>query len=461
MSPKGVIDEILKSGLQGRGGAGFSTGLKWKYCQEAKGEPKYIICNADEGDPGAFMDRTTLEGDPHSVIEGLIIAAYAIGASKGYVYVRVEYPLAILRLRKALKSAKARGFLGDKILGSAFSFDIEMVEGAGAFVCGEETALMASIMGKRGVPRPRPPYPATSGVWGKPTTINNVKTLATVPIIINNGSEWFSSIGNEKSKGTAVFALTGNVNNSGLVEVPMGTTLRKIIFEIGGGIPNGKELKAVQTGGPSGGCITSNLLDLPADYESLGNAGSIMGSGGMVVMDENTCMVDVAKYFLDFTVSESCGKCTPCRDGTRVMLDILIAITEGRGKDGDLEALEQLASAITEGSLCGLGQTASNPVLTTIRYFRDEYEAHIKQKECPAKICKDLISYVIDPEACIGCTLCAKNCPTQAITGEVKKPHYIDQSKCITCGVCYTVCPTRASAVKRVNKIKSTKEGTK
>jgi NADH:ubiquinone oxidoreductase subunit F (NADH-binding)/ferredoxin len=414
MSPKGVIDEILKSGLQGRGGAGFSTGLKWKYCQEAKGEPKYIICNADEGDPGAFMDRTTLEGDPHSVIEGLIIAAYAIGASKGYVYVRVEYPLAILRLRKALKSAKARGFLGDKILGSAFSFDIEMVEGAGAFVCGEETALMASIMGKRGVPRPRPPYPATSGVWGKPTTINNVKTLATVPIIINNGSEWFSSIGNEKSKGTAVFALTGNVNNSGLVEVPMGTTLRKIIFEIGGGIPNGKEFKAVQTGGPSGGCIPSKLLDLPADYESLGNAGSIMGSGGMVVMD-----------------------------------------------DGDLEALEQLASAITEGSLCGLGQTASNPVLTTIRYFRDEYEAHIKQKECPAKICKDLISYVIDPEACIGCTLCAKNCPTQAITGEVKKPHYIDQSKCITCGVCYTVCPTRASAVKRVNKIKSTKEGTK
>ncbi|MHA1839380.1 MAG: NADH-quinone oxidoreductase subunit NuoF [Candidatus Ranarchaeia archaeon] len=457
LSPTDVIEEITRSGLRGRGGAGFPTGLKWKFCREAPGEPKYMICNADEGDPGAFMDSGTLEGDPHSVLEGLIIAAYAIGANHGYIYIRAEYPLAIKRFRKATEDARSRGFLGDNIMGSGFSFDLEIYEGAGAFVCGEETALMASIMGTRGTPRPRPPYPATHGVWGKPTTINNVKTLATVPAIINKGAKWYSSMGSEKSKGTAVFALTGKIQNSGLVEVPMGTSLRKIIFDIGGGIPNGREFKAVQTGGPSGGCLPKSMLDNPADYESLTRAGSIMGSGGMVVMDEDTCMVDVAKYFLRFTQAESCGKCTPCRNGTQIMLKMLNAISEGRGKEGDIETLEELATVIKDSSLCGLGQTAPNPVLTTIKYFRDEYEAHIKEKRCPAKYCRDLIAYEIDKDSCAGCGTCAINCPADAIIGEKNQPHMIIQEKCTTCGVCYTVCPPKYKAVRRVDKNK--KEG--
>ena len=451
LSPEEVIEEVQKAGLRGRGGAGFSTGMKWKFCREAKGEPKYLICNADEGDPGAFMDRSTLEGDPHSVLEGMIIAAYAIGASHGYIYVRAEYPLAIRRFRKALESAKEYKFLGKNILDSDLSFDIEIVEGAGAFVCGEETALMASIMGKRGIPRPRPPFPATSGVWGKPSNINNVKSYASVPTIINKGADWFSSIGSEKSKGTAVFALTGRIANSGLIEIPMGTPLRKIIFDIGGGIPDGKEFKAVQTGGPSGGCLPKEKLDLPANYEALTEAGSIMGSGGMVVMDEDSCMVDIAKFFIKFTQAESCGKCTPCRDGTRVLLEMLEDITMGKGSEDDIDTLDELGSVVMDTALCGLGQTAANPVLTTIKYFRDEYLAHIVDKRCPAKVCKELFYYWIDPEVCIGCRKCAKNCPVEAITGEKKKPHVIDLDKCIKCGICYSGCPKKVRAVKKLD----------
>jgi NADH:ubiquinone oxidoreductase subunit F (NADH-binding)/(2Fe-2S) ferredoxin len=390
ISPEDVVAEVKKAGLRGRGGAGFPTGQKWQFCQQSPGSQKYMICNADEGDPGAFMDRSTMEGDPHTVIEGMIIAAFAIGASEGYIYVRAEYPLAIRRLRIALQQAKEQGLIGEHILGSNFSFNITIKEGAGAFVCGEETALMASIEGRRGMPRPRPPFPAQSGLWGKPTNINNVKTLASIPVIFTRGAEWYSSIGTEKSPGTAVFALTGKIANSGLVEIPMGTTLREIIFDIGGGIPDGKSFKAAQTGGPSGGCLPADFLDLPVDYESLTQAGSIMGSGGLVIMDEATCMVDVARYFLAFTQSESCGKCVPCRLGTRQMLKILEDITKGKGKPGDIDLLVKLAGSVKASALCGLGQTAPNPVLTSIRYFRDEYEAHISQHRCPAGVCQEL-----------------------------------------------------------------------
>ncbi|WP_099209747.1 NADH-quinone oxidoreductase subunit NuoF [Thermococcus henrietii] len=439
MEPEEIIDIIMKSGLRGRGGAGFPTGLKWKFTREAKGDEKYVICNADEGDPGAFMDRNVLEGDPHRVIEGMIIGAYAIGATKGFIYVRAEYPLAIRRLKIALKQAKERGFLGENILGSGFSFDIEIKEGAGAFVCGEETALIASIEGKRGMPRPRPPYPAQKGLFGKPTNINNVETWANVPWIIRHGWKAFASLGTEKSKGTKVFALSGKIKHGGNVEVPMGTTLREILYEIGGGTKTGKRIKAVQLGGPSGGCIPESLFDTPVDYESVNATGAIMGSGGMVVMDEDTCMVDVAKFFLDFTVKESCGKCTFCRVGTKRMFEILERFTEGKATEEDLERLEKLAHQVKAGSLCGLGQTAPNPVLTTLRYFRDEYLAHIEGK-CPAKVCKPLIRYVIIPEKCTGCTACAIFCPANAITGEKLKSHKIDQEKCIKCGTCYEVC---------------------
>ncbi len=451
MKPEEVIEEIKKSGLRGRGGAGFPTGMKWEATRRAKGKEKYIICNGDEGDPGAFMDRSLLEANPHSVIEGMIIAAYAIGAKHGFIYVRAEYPLAVKRLRKAINDARERGFLGKSILGKkGFDFDIEIMEGAGAFVCGEETALIASLEGKRGMPRKRPPYPAEMGYNGKPTNINNVKTYASVPVIINKGADYYASIGTKTSKGTMVFALTGKINNSGLIEVPMGITLRKIIYEIGGGIPKGKKFKAAQTGGPSGGCLPEAFLDVPIDYESLTSAGSMMGSGGIIIADEDTCMVDFAKYFLDFTQKESCGKCVPCRVGTRHMFEILTRITQGKGNDGDLELLENFAKIVKETSLCGLGQTAPNPVLTTIRYFRDEYIAHIKRRECPARVCKDLISFYILPEKCVGCLLCLKNCPTGAISGGLKKVHIINQEKCVKCGVCYDVCPPKVSAVVRL-----------
>ncbi|MBP2072675.1 NADH-quinone oxidoreductase subunit NuoF [Thermoanaerobacterium butyriciformans] len=441
MTPEQVIAEIKKSGLRGRGGGGFPTGIKWEFAYNQKETPKYVVCNADEGDPGAFMDRSVLEGDPHSVLEAMAIAGYAIGANHGYIYVRAEYPLAVKRLQIAIDQAREYGLLGKNIFNTGFDFDIEIRLGAGAFVCGEETALLNSVMGKRGEPRPRPPFPAVKGVWEKPTIINNVETYANIPAIILNGAEWFASIGTEKSKGTKVFALGGKINNTGLVEIPMGTTLREIIFEIGGGIPNGKKFKAAQTGGPSGGCIPAEHLDTPIDYDSLLNIGSMMGSGGLIVMDEDNCMVDIAKFFLEFTVDESCGKCSPCRIGTRRMLELLNKITSGKGEEGDIEKLETLANSIKASSLCGLGQTAPNPVLSTIRYFRDEYEAHIKEKRCPAGVCQALLKFRIDPDKCKGCGICAKNCPTNAISGKVKQPHVIDQDKCIKCGTCMDKCP--------------------
>ncbi len=448
LTPEAIVQSVLDSGLRGRGGGGFPTGRKWQFTQDAPGDTKYVLCNADEGDPGAFMDRSVLEGDPHAVLEGMAIAGFAIGAKQGYIYCRAEYPLAIKRLQIAIDQAREKGFLGKGIMGGEFDFDIEIFHGAGAFVCGEETALITSIEGNRGMPRSRPPYPAIKGLYGKPTLLNNVKTYANVRLIINNGADWFASIGTEKSKGTAVFALTGKIANSGLVEVPMGITLREIIYDIGGGMldPN-KKFKAVQTGGPSGGCLPESFLDTPVDYDSLIEAGSMMGSGGMVVMDEDTCMVDVARYFLDFTEKESCGKCVPCRLGTKQMLDILEDIVEGRGKPSDIELLEDLAVGIKAGSLCGLGQTAPNPVLTTLRYFRDEYEAHIHHHACPAKQCKELITYHI-LESCVGCGLCRRSCSTNAIIGEQKELHYIDQSLCHKCGVCFEVCPPKVFSIE-------------
>ncbi|MGI5899983.1 MAG: NADH-quinone oxidoreductase subunit NuoF [Christensenellales bacterium] len=440
MTPEEVIEEIGKSGLRGRGGAGFPTGLKWKFAYNSKSDKKYVCCNADEGDPGAFMDRSVLEGDPHSILEAMAIAGYAIGSDQGFIYCRAEYPIAIERLNIAINQAREYGILGNNIFGSGFSFDVEVRLGAGAFVCGEETALMVSIEGSRGEPRPRPPFPAVRGLFGKPTILNNVETYANIPQIINNGAEWFSAMGTEKSKGTKVFALGGKINNTGLVEVPMGTTLREIIYDVGGGCPDGKAFKAAQTGGPSGGCIPAELLDVEIDYDNLTAIGSMMGSGGMIVMDEDNCMVDIARYFLEFTVDESCGKCAPCRIGTKRMLEILERIVEGKGEEDDIEKLEKLSEGIQAASLCGLGQTAPNPVISTLRYFKDEYEAHIREKRCPAKHCKALLSYRVIPEKCIGCTLCARNCPVSCISGKVKQVHEIDQSKCIKCGVCMEKC---------------------
>ena len=440
MTPEQVVEEILKSGLRGRGGAGFPTGMKWKFAQQQPKGQKYMVCNADEGDPGAYMDRSTLEGDPHSILEAMTIAGYAIGASKGFIYIRAEYPLAIERLQIAIKQAHELGLLGDDILGSGFSFDIELRFGAGAFVCGEETALLQSIEGNRGMPKPRPPFPAVKGLWGRPTVINNVETLANIPVIINKGADWFNKIGTATTKGTKVFALTGKVNNSGLIEVPMGTTLREIIFDIGGGIRGGHQFKAAQTGGPSGGIIPPQFLDTPIDYESLAKIGSIMGSGGLIVMDETDCVVDVARFYLDFTVDESCGKCAPCRIGGRKLLNYLNKITDGRGTEQDIKDMQAICDAMNKASLCGLGQTASNPVRSTLRYFMDEYMEHIKEKKCRAGKCSKLIQYTIDPAKCKGCTLCARKCPANAITGSVKKPHVIDQSKCIKCGQCEQNC---------------------
>ncbi|MFQ5867361.1 MAG: NADH-quinone oxidoreductase subunit NuoF [bacterium] len=440
MTPEQIIKETKDSGLRGRGGAGFPTGRKWEFCRNSPGEEKYIICNGDEGDPGAFMDRSIIESDPHSVLEGMIIGAYAIGASHGFVYIRNEYPLALKRLINAIEQAREYGLLGEDILGTGFNFDITVQRGAGAFVSGEETSLIGSLEGRTPEPRIRPPFPAQSGYNGKPTNINNVETWANVPQIINRGAKWFSSIGTETSKGTKVFSLVGKVKNTGLVEVPMGITMREIVFDIGGGTPNDKKFKAVQTGGPSGGCIPEELLDLPIDYERLTEAGSIMGSGGMIVMDEDTCMVDIAKYFLDFLRGESCGKCTSCREGIEAMYQMLTNICEGKGKESDIELLEELGQAVKDGSLCALGGTAPNPVLSTTRYFKSEYEAHIKEKKCPAGVCTTLIKYLIDERKCTGCLLCLKNCPQEAITGERKKPHRIEQEKCIKCGVCFEIC---------------------
>lgn len=447
MTPESVIEEIKQSGLRGRGGAGFPTHLKWGLTRQADGAQKYIVCNADEGDPGAFMDRSVLEGDTHSVLEGMLIAGYAIGASIGYVYIRAEYPLAIRRLKIAIKQAEGKGLLGKNILGSNFSFELFIREGAGAFVCGEETALLMSIEGKRGMPRFRPPFPAQKGLFGCPTSINNVETFANVPRILHLGASAYNQLGTEESKGTKVFALAGKIRRGGLIEIPMGTTINEIVFDIGGGISTGKPFKAIQTGGPSGGCIPAELGDTPVDYESLKKIGAIMGSGGLLVMDEETCMVDVARYFLSFTREESCGKCTFCRAGTHQMLKILERITQGEGREEDVDLLIELAEKIKAGSLCGLGQTAPNPVLTTIKYFRNEYDAHVKEKYCPAKKCKALITYEIDPEACTGCTLCARNCPVDAISGMKKEAHVIDQSICISCGLCINSCKFDAVTV--------------
>ena len=440
MTPDDVIQCLLDSGLRGRGGGGFPTGLKWKLAKQNDADQKYVCCNADEGDPGAFMDRSVLEGDPHAVLEAMAIAGYAIGASQGYIYVRAEYPIAVERLKIAIKQAREMELLGKDIFGSGFDFDIDLRLGAGAFVCGEETALMTSIEGNRGEPRPRPPFPAQKGLFGKPTILNNVETFANIPQIILNGPEWFASMGTEKSKGTKVFALGGKIHNTGLVEIPMGTTLREVIEEIGGGIPNGKKFKAAQTGGPSVGCIPAEHFDIPIDYDNLISIGSMMGSGGLIVMDETDCMVDIAKFFLEFTVEESCGKCTPCRIGTKRMLEILTKITKGTATMEDLDKLEELCYYVKENSACGLGQTAPNPVLSTLRYFRDEYEAHIKEKRCPAGVCKALLSYHIDADKCKGCTLCARNCPVGAIIGTVKNPHIIDTDKCVKCGACMEKC---------------------
>ena len=440
MTPDDVIQCLLDSGLRGRGGGGFPTGLKWKLAKQNEADQKYVCCNADEGDPGAFMDRSVLEGDPHAVLEAMAIAGYAIGANQGYIYVRAEYPIAVERLKIAISQAREMELLGKDIFGSGFDFDIDLRLGAGAFVCGEETALMTSIEGNRGEPRPRPPFPAQKGLFGKPTILNNVETYANIPQIILNGPEWFSSMGTEKSKGTKVFALGGKIHNTGLVEIPMGTTLREVIEEIGGGIPNGKKFKAAQTGGPSGGCIPAEHFDIPIDYDNLISIGSMMGSGGLIVMDETDCMVDIAKFFLEFTVEESCGKCTPCRIGTKRMLEILTKITKGTATMEDLDKLEELCYYVKENSACGLGQTAPNPVLSTLRYFRDEYEAHIKEKRCSAGVCKALLSYHIDADKCKGCTLCARNCPVGAIIGSVKNPHIIDTDKCVKCGACMEKC---------------------
>ena len=444
MKPQEVIDTILASGLRGRGGGGFPTGRKWQFAADQVSDQKYVVCNADEGDPGAFMDRSILEGDPHALIEAMAIAGYAIGANQGYVYVRAEYPIAVQRLEIALKQAREYGLLGENIFESGFSFDIQIRLGAGAFVCGEETALLTSIEGKRGEPRPRPPFPAVKGLFGKPTIINNVETYANIPQIILNGVEWFTSMGTEKSKGTKVFALGGKIQNTGLVEIPMGTTLREVVEEIGGGVPNGKKFKAAQTGGPSGGCIPASLIDTPIDYDNLLAIGSMMGSGGLIVMDEDNCMVDIAKFFLEFTVDESCGKCTPCRVGTVRLLELLNKITDGKGEMEDLDRLEELCEYIKSASLCGLGQTAPNPVLSTLRYFRDEYIAHIKDKKCPAGVCKKLVSYEIIEDKCKGCTACARKCPVGAISGSVKNPHVIDKTKCVKCGVCMDTCKFKA-----------------
>jgi NADH:ubiquinone oxidoreductase subunit F (NADH-binding)/Pyruvate/2-oxoacid:ferredoxin oxidoreductase delta subunit/(2Fe-2S) ferredoxin len=451
LAPEQVIAEVTKSDLRGRGGAGFPTGRKWDICRKAAGDIKYIICNGDEGDPGAYMDRSILEGDPHGVLEGMIIGAYAIGAREGYVYVRAEYPLAVRHIAKAIQQAQAYGLLGENIFDSGFDFTIRLDRGAGAFVCGEETALIAALEGRVGEPTLRPPYPAQSGLWGKPTNINNVETWANVPAIMARGGDWYSQYGTETSKGTKVFSLVGTIENTGLVEVPMGITLREIVYDVGGGIPDGKKFKAVQTGGPSGGCIPEQFLDLPVDFERLTEVGAIMGSGGLIVMDEDTCMVDVAKYFVDFLRRESCGKCSSCREGIKRMYEILNGICEGTGKEGDLELLEELSEVVRDASLCALGGTAPNPALTTMRYFRDEYEAHIKESRCPACVCKTLVSYYIIPDKCEACLICLRNCPAEAISGGKDQVHVIDQSKCTKCGACFDVCPPRFAAVRRIS----------
>jgi NADH:ubiquinone oxidoreductase subunit F (NADH-binding)/(2Fe-2S) ferredoxin/NAD-dependent dihydropyrimidine dehydrogenase PreA subunit len=449
MTPEAIVEEITAAGLRGRGGAGFPTGKKWQACRQAKGSPKYLVCNGDEGDPGAFMDRSVLEADPHAVLEGMVIGAKAVGAEKGYIYIRHEYPLALARMEIAIKQARDRGLLGKDILGTGFDFALEVVQGAGAFVSGEETALLASVEGRIAMPRQRPPYPAQKGLWGKPTVINNVETWATVPNIIRRGAKWFSGLGTKTSKGTKIFSLVGKINNTGLVEVPMGITLRDIIFGIGGGIPDGRKFKSVQIGGPSGGCIPKKLLDLPIDYESLTQAGAMMGSGGMIVMDDKTCMVDVAMYFLNFLRDESCGKCVSCREGTQRMYEIVKKITEGKGQESDLKLLEEVALACRDASMCGLGQTAANPVLSTLRYFRHEYEAHIHDKRCPAGVCKALIRYVVVPSACTGCLACKNACPSDAIRGTLKETHLIDQGKCIKCGACFEACKFEAIETER------------